>query len=80
MTKPAGAMPHVSFDTRSEEPGGIDCPKCGARIRLTINALLVERQFRCPNSDCGGVLTLDASRSQDALTMLERFRTAAKPI
>lgn len=79
MTNPGGKVSKVAFDTQGEATGGLACPKCGTRIPMTIHSLLVERRFVCPNSACGGILTLDATRSHEALRVLERFRDATKP-
>jgi hypothetical protein len=39
-----------------------------------MEALLVERRFRCANAACGGLLILDVGRSGDALTLLKKYQ------
>ena len=73
MKDPKPLIPYATLETRREEPGGVACPKCGTRIAFTIEMLLSERRFPCPNAACGGVLTLDTARSHEALSLLQKF-------
>jgi hypothetical protein len=75
MKTPASKIPHATVETRPERPGGLACPKCGTHIPFTIETLLSERRFPCPNSACGGALRLDTGQSREALALLERFRS-----
>jgi hypothetical protein len=56
---------------------GIPCPNCGTTIELTLENLLVRRNFVCRNTSCRTVLTLDERASSEALSVIRKIRTNA---
>lgn len=67
-------MPTPQSPPGTAQSPGMACPKCATHIPFTIDSLLVERRFRCPNLICGGVLTLDPDASSEALSLLKKYR------
>ena len=53
--------------TQTPKTAGLPCPECKTIIPISLDSLLAERNFRCPNSDCRLVVSLDRSQSRDAL-------------
>ena len=68
----------VPLQTPSHTTAGIPCPQCETRIETTIQALLVQSQFECPQ--CGLVLTLDRGASWRAMTALQELQQAADQV
>lgn len=51
--------------------GGVPCPKCGTKIEMTLESLLVRRSFTCANPKCRTTLRLEESASKEALTAIK---------
>ena len=52
---------------------GIPCPECGAKIQTSIQDLLVNTSFICPN--CGLQLSMDREKSGAALASLAKVES-----
>lgn len=58
---------------------GLPCPKCGTRIELTLDSLLVRRNFTCANPQCRTILTLDERASAEALKIAKIIKAETGP-
>lgn len=62
--------------TAPTRPTGLPCPECGTLIRIDLEALLECDDFACPG--CGLAITLDRSRSAEALAAAEKVVEAMR--
>lgn len=57
-----------------EKIPGIDCPRCGKFIQISIAELLAAHNIRCPH--CQLQLTINRSQSESALQALRKVEEA----
>jgi hypothetical protein len=74
MKKPGSDVAKIT--TRPAAGGvGLPCPKCGTLIELTLDNLLVRRNFACTDPKCRTTLKLDERASSDALSVIRKMKT-----
>jgi len=76
MAKPISDVAKITTRPAASK-AGLPCPKCGALIELTLENLLVRRNFTCLTPQCRTTLTLDATASSEALSVIRKIRTNA---
>lgn len=57
-----------------EQNPGFPCPNCATPISVTLEALLSQASFKCPNPGCATVLRLDKRQSGDALDAAAKLK------
>lgn len=64
----------MSPEKTPEKIPGIDCPRCGKFIQISIMELLTAHNVRCPH--CQLQLTIDRKQSENALQALRKVEEA----
>ena len=57
---------------------GTPCPNCDNFIPMTIEALLGNGAFRCPNPECQTVLQVNLGESRKSLEELKKFNRSTE--
>lgn len=80
MSNPKSA--HAQYQTHSQDTqtGGVPCPSCDTFIPMTLQDLLSNKSFCCPNRDCRTRLRLDSRGSSSTLAALRSYKDRMKEI
>ncbi len=62
------------MNSKQQKPSGFNCPVCGGFIPVSIQQLLTEEKFTCPQ--CVLEIRLNKDDSQKALNALQKVQDA----
>ena len=77
MNKRGSDIAKINTRPVDSRVGGLPCPKCGTKIEMTLDSLLVRRSFTCMNPKCRTTLRLEESASKEALTAIKIIKAKA---
>jgi len=62
------------MNNRQQQPSGLKCPVCGGFIPISMQQLLTEERFTCPQ--CSLEIRLNKTDSRQALNALQKVKDA----